>query len=220
MASVVHHPLIENVKCISGGDCSKRFTSPSAMLHHLESGACSSGITKGRIDQVISERDTGNIITSGNSLGRIGNGWGSSASSSSMALYTPNAGTRRSAAVTSQGALTPRTSTLSTSGDVLGLFGGGRSCPICNQTFKTVQAARAHIYSSAHSPKIYHCPIPLVPAHARENDRMENFSTLSGLTQHLESGACKGGKSTFWKAMEFVNGKLRELGLGDMRLIG
>lgn len=208
LASVIHHPLIENVKCISGGSCSRRFTSPSAMLHHLESGACSSGITKRRIDQVISERDTGNIITSGNSLGRIENGWSPSASSSSMTLYTP------------QGAFTPRTSTLSTSGDVLGLFGGGRSCLICNRTFKTVQAARAHIYSSVHSPKIYHCPLPLVPDHIRGNGKMANFSTLSGLAQHLESGACKGGKSTFRKAMRLVNGRLRELGLGDMRLIG
>ena len=48
---------------------------------------------------------------------------------------------------------------------------------------------------------------------------MKYFSTLSGLTQHLESGACEGGKATFLKAVVYVEERLNQLGLGDLRLL-
>lgn len=227
LASVIHHPLIQDVKCISGGSCNKRFSSPSAMLHHFESGACSSGITRRRIDQVILERDTGNIITSQNSGARIqGNllmgrasDWNSSSSFSSsgdIMRYAPTSSIYGGFSPRSSGILNP---TYSVDDRILGRMSGKCSCPICGRKFSNPQSLRTHIYSPAHSPKIYHCPLPLVPSHLRGNGKLKNFSTLSGLAQHLESGACKGGRNTFRKAMGLVNGRLRELGFADMRLI-
>ena len=37
----------------------------------------------------------------------------------------------------------------------------------------------------------------------------KHFSTLSGLTEHLESGACQGGVVTFRKAIKYVEEQLK-----------
>jgi uncharacterized Zn-finger protein len=39
-----HRPP-RNIPCPTGGKCNKKFAIPSALLNHLESGCCSSGIT-------------------------------------------------------------------------------------------------------------------------------------------------------------------------------
>lgn len=235
LASVIHHPLVRDLMC-----CGKSFTSPSAMLHHLESGACSKGMTRGKIDQLISYTDTHNIITSGTPGPRPrssilpSSGYGSwppsssSSSSSDDVIYTPQSSTNRNSIssltrsmFSSSGALTPDAS-IANGMISLGPSTGSRSCPLCpNSTrkFQTSEALWAHMCSPAHSPKIYHCPLPLVPEDMRAEGKMKNFSTLSGLTQHLESGVCSGGKQTFRKAVALVNEKLRDLGLADMRLI-
>lgn len=48
---------------------------------------------------------------------------------------------------------------------------------------------------------------------------MKKFKTLSGLTAHIEVGACAGGKGAFRAVIEFVNEKLRGFGFGSMDLI-
>lgn len=45
------------------------------------------------------------------------------------------------------------------------------------------------------------------------------FSTLSGLTQHLESGRCIGGMEIYKKAIGFVEEQLEMLGFGGMKLL-
>lgn len=97
---------------------------------------------------------------------------------------------------------------------------GERKCPMCpagkTRTFKTAHALWQHMNSAAHAPLSYHCPLTLAVG---GKGIMKSFTTLSGMTQHLESGACKGGKKTFQKAVVFVNQKLRELGFREMKLI-
>jgi len=48
---------------------------------------------------------------------------------------------------------------------------------------------------------MYHCPSNIFPNASskaqKQSKKEKQFSTLSGLTQHLESGACHGGKRTF-----------------------
>ncbi|KAL0639514.1 hypothetical protein Q9L58_001340 [Maublancomyces gigas] len=206
--SVIHHPLIDNVKCISHSECSKRFMSPSAMLHHLESGACSSGMTRRKIDRAILQADTENLLISGvHSGGMVTDASITNSSSSTCSS---------SSSSSSPGILTPSSSSLSTNNNNIVSILAGKSCPLCSRRFQSAQALWAHMCSPAHSPKIYHCPLPFM----EPDGRTGNFSTFSGLTQHLESGACNGGKETFRKAMRLVNQKLRELGLADMRLIG
>jgi hypothetical protein len=50
--------------------------------------------------------------------------------------------------------------------------------------------------SAVHSPKVFHCPtsVPSIGTYAQARDR--EFSTLSGLVQHIEDGACKMGEDS------------------------
>ena len=71
-------------------------------------------------------------------------------------------------------------------------------------------------------PKIYHCPDPellgIAPS-ARGKKQEKSFITLSALAQHVESGACQGGRSMFKAMVGFVNEKLVNVGMGDMKMI-
>ncbi|KAI5846560.1 hypothetical protein DFP73DRAFT_546263 [Morchella snyderi] len=180
MGSLRHNPLIEELKCITGSECKKIFTSPSGVLHHLECGACKSGIDRRKLDQLIKEKDTECIITFD-----VG----------------PD-------------------EEIQNNDDVDEIAEGEQKCPKCsaarNRTFKTAYALQQHMKSAAHAPLSYHCPVTLAVG---RKGVLKSFTTFSGMTQHLESGACKGGKLTFVKAMNIVNRKLREHGLGEMKLI-
>ena len=94
-------------------------------------------------------------------------------------------------------------------------------CPIGRKPFKNLEALSNHLSSPAHSPKIFHCPLALA---GYEDERkvsqlIKYFSTLSGLLQHLESGACQGGNITFRKTVEYIEHNLRRLGLQRLRLL-
>ena len=85
-----------------------------------------------------------------------------------------------------------------------------------------MEAFESHLASPAHAPKIFHCPVNLTSSEKKGNqteDVIKEFSTLSGLTQHVESGACKGGRQMLQGAMEFVQWKLRDLGFGEIKLL-
>lgn len=99
-------------------------------------------------------------------------------------------------------------------------------CPRClkkRKAFATVQALQQHTNSSAHCEKVYHCPSDLLPVDSQgvktNGGRRKQFATLSGLAQHLESGACYGGNQTFLLCIEFVQRHLGQCGLGNMRLL-
>ena len=63
-SSVIHKPL-SDFKCFGHEHCKKRFTSPSAWLHHLESGACRSKITMGSLNTAVQTSDIHEHITRG-----------------------------------------------------------------------------------------------------------------------------------------------------------
>jgi len=48
---------------------------------------------------------------------------------------------------------------------------------------------------------------------------VRQFSTVSGLAQHLESGACEGGKGTFKHVIEYVQDKMKDMGFGGLKLL-
>ena len=48
---------------------------------------------------------------------------------------------------------------------------------------------------------------------------IKQFSTVSGLAQHLESGACDGGKGTFRRVVEYVQDEMEGMGFGGLKLV-
>lgn len=237
-ASVIHKPL-SDFKCFGDRRCKKRFTSPSAWLHHLESGACCSKITMGSLSTAIQLSDSGHLITGGSNqedawvLGAGADISGETSTTGSVIL-TPltSDGFDESpfwpASPGSQlGMLTPdSTSSLRPSDS---LFPATRLlCPLCptsRKPFKSVEALSNHLSSPAHSPKVFHCPLFIAGYEDEGNmsQLMKCFSTLSGLLQHLESGACQGGNPTFRKTVEYIEQNLKnnlgKIGLRKLRLL-
>lgn len=83
-----------------------------------------------------------------------------------------------------------------------------------------MSALHEHAASAKHDPKLFHCPVDLMPRGGGGSEKeVKAFSTLGGLTQHVESEACKGGKKMLETAMEFVQERLRELGFEGVRLL-
>ncbi|RWQ94885.1 putative zinc finger protein [Paecilomyces variotii] len=192
--SLIHQP-ISNLECLSK-DCRKRFPSPSALLHHLESGLCVSGTNRHTLNALIQKHDQDRLISNTDSVfasivgaGEKLQGAGGSASSTTSdsdwdVIYTPSDSGVSTPAISEPG-----------------------SAP-----FKTHRALQQHMESPAHAPRIFHCPVLLAPVNHKGVAVQRSFSTLSGLAQHLESGACKGGKSTFRNVARYVEDRLKELG--------
>ena len=196
LSSLVHVPL-SDVKCVGHKKCKKRFRCPSSLLHHLESGACRSGMDRRKLNKMVCGKDTDREITCG--------GVGAEIEARAM----------DSSSVTID--------TLRTLHKQLPAVRIKMKCPLCpaRKAFRTLDALRNHLSSPAHAPKRFHCPSSFVLSRDATNvsSPMKYFSTLSGLTQHLESGACEGGKATFLKTVVYVEERLNQLGLGDLRLL-
>jgi hypothetical protein len=47
----------------------------------------------------------------------------------------------------------------------------------------------------------------------------KTFSTVSGLAQHVESGACYGGKETLRLAIKYLQSEMKTLDLGRLKLL-
>ena len=231
-SSVIHKPL-SDFKCFGHEQCKKRFTSPSAWLHHLESGACRSKITMGSLNTAVQSSDTHQHITGGRNQEytalKRANVSGNTSPEGSIIL-TPVTGNDfdedlywPTSPGSASGMLTPN-STISrrpsdSSSPALRLL-----CPLCpigRKPLKSLEALSNHLSSPAHSPKIFHCPLALAgyEDEGKISQLMKYFSTLSGLLQHLESGACQGGNITFRKTVEYIEHNLRRLGLQRLRLL-
>ncbi|MCJ1381157.1 hypothetical protein MMC17_004266 [Xylographa soralifera] len=228
LSSVVHHPL-SNICCPGDKSCKKRFTSPSAAVHHLESGACRSGITRKSLNALIQSNDVDQLIhNSSEGLDTPSLYWNDNASTSSFGGGVPILTPQTNGSITStplsasllSGLLTPTSSGPDDYGSDLALA-ASPSCPLCPKTFRSLGALQDHIASPAHASKIFHCPLsftaPLLDdAHATKVTKL--FSTLSGLTQHLESGACVGGSGMWRSVMKYVEERARQNGWKNLRL--
>lgn len=83
-----------------------------------------------------------------------------------------------------------------------------------------------HLVSAKHALKVFHCPENLFTSPSAASKKKNSaatlskqFSTLSGLTQHLESGACKGGKAGLKAAIKLLEERLTEIGFQHQGLL-
>ncbi|KAL9131512.1 MAG: hypothetical protein Q9217_000591 [Psora testacea] len=231
-SSVVHNPL-SNINCNANGNCKKRFSSPSAWLHHLESGTCPSRINRGKLHQAIQLNDTNHLISSSSfqeHAAFMEVDWSEKMSATESVIFTPvtddSFGEFPSPFATPEsqsGMLTPSSGRSQHMSENLSLA-VRLSCPLCpigRKPFKSLTAMKDHLESPAHSPRIFHCPLNLAGFgdEGEVSQLMKHFSTLSGLMQHLESGACQGGRATFRKTAEYIEHNLGKMGLQKMRLL-
>lgn len=231
-ASIRHKPLC-HIKCLASGKCNKRFDCPSAQLHHLESGTCPSKIGKAQLNAFIFKIDVKGIITTQGSSTRLLDDDVSetSTSSTSSPLLTPTS------TEFFEPYPSPMRSPNSSISDIsgltkainqrLGIASEFTQCPLCpprcTRTYGP-RALRQHLSSNVHSKMLqtvgrgipneisFHCPLTLREDNSARNPS-KSFSTMGGLVQHVESGACYGGKEKLRLAIEYLQSEMKTLDL-------
>ena len=106
---------------------------------------------------------------------------------------------------------------------------GGTRCPLCppsRRQFATPQSLQQHLLSPAHDAQIFHCPVSSPSVFSVSGGAPQGkaapvkwFSTLSGMGQHVESGACVGSGADFNKAASYLEARITGLGLAMRRTI-
>lgn len=297
LASVIHSPLIPRFPCVASPACRKSFNALSALMYHLESGACPSKLTWQTLTGLIIAHDPTNIIVEPLAATtraifavqmqhHLGIDTDTDSSTEGGVTFTPPHMSRSNSISTeggarifdtssegSQGTVTPRRNSIgSANSDDFATFnfqprsvvhpdsissdesstgiptpspsedgseGNGVlldfpaaieqiefACLLCSETkkkFRTREALQRHMESQTHAPKIYHCPLELLLSpeklKAKRKFRGRKFKALSALAQHIEAGACEGGKEAFTVVSGFINGKLKEVGLREMKTV-
>jgi hypothetical protein len=238
-SSIRHKPLC-HIKCLASGKCKKTFDCPSAQLHHLESGTCPSKIGKAQLNAAIVKNDVRGIITTQGSTMRLldDDVPETSTSSTSSPLLTPTS------TEFFESYPSPMQSPYSSIPDVsdliqavnrrLGGANGFTRCPLCprrrTRTFGP-EALQEHLSSGFHSKTLpttvvrsmpdeisFHCPLTLTKGSSTRKPP-KTFSTVSGLAQHVESGACYGGKETLRLAIKYLQSEMKALDLGGLKLL-
>lgn len=177
--SVVHNPL-SNIKCIGDKRCKKQFTSPSAWLHHLESGACPSKITREKLHSAVQSNDVNRLITGGNIqeyTALIGLDTSGTTSITESIIFTPITDDSFGGFPSPPDTWGPQSGTLtSNSGSSQPLLEDlslamRLTCPLClfgRKPFRSLEAIKNHLSSPAHTPKVFYCPVYFI---GLENDR-------------------------------------------------
>ncbi|KAK6527421.1 hypothetical protein TWF694_004410 [Orbilia ellipsospora] len=83
-------------------------------------------------------------------------------------------------------------------------------CRICKKIFKKRPHLEQHLASPVHDPKIYHCKLSFLGL--KTQAPVKKFKSLNGLVAHIETGACRGGNSTFDMAASMLGILGQELG--------
>ena len=163
--------------CPLGRNCTLDFTSPSALIQHLESGGYNSKITRDTIYRLIQSHDSERLIHNlpesspptlrSSFIDRLpgtpsllvdDGGWSLVPSPSILSLDENE--TRWS----SVSGLETRVSDNQHSVDALVSY--RLRCPLCPKTrryFATAQDLEKHMASPLHCPKVYHCPTSIFP---------------------------------------------------------
>lgn len=96
-----------------------------------------------------------------------------------------------------------------------------RRCPFCPFTrrpFRNAKALEQNIESAAHSEAFVFCPVALSGSGHWKLSTVRQFTTLGGLAQHIESGACGGSSASFWKIVQYIEMRFKDMGM-PLRLV-
>lgn len=242
LKSVRHNPL-SNIECLADMKCKKRFNCPSGQIQHLESGKCVSGMTRAKLNAAVAVNDIRGIITTGGdavvqwSLEDTPSVTSTSSSQTASPILTPTSTDFLDSYPPS--AIGTPTSTLTASTNLPSMVTlwsrigtDPQACPLCppssTRKFKPGSlrqhlSSKVHAQVSAHLPspmsnKIsFHCPRSLMDGESKK--AVKQFSSVSGLAQHLESGACAGDKGTLRRVIEYVQEEMKNIGLGELKLL-
>lgn len=240
LTSMRHNPL-SDIQCLADTNCKKRFNCPSGQLQHLESGKCVSGMTRAKLNAAVAANDTAKIITGGDGAVHWSPDTLSVASTSPSQVGSPiltPTSTEFSGSYPPSTVHTPPP-TLPTSTSFPSMLismpiirKGFHRCPLCppscTREFKP-SGLRHHLLSSIHAQVSehlfpptptgisFHCPRSLVEGESEK--AVKQFSTVSSLAQHLESGACAGGKGALECVIEYVQKEMAKIGLGALKLL-
>jgi hypothetical protein len=225
--SVKHHP-ISDLSCPFDKGCRAKFAAPSALIQHLESGMCRSGIGREKIRRLIEAYDPDHLVHKApeleNSTSSTSPMLASSVSLDSDFIHLSEDCSEwsliGSEAMSDYG---PFDDGISIEIPTISRFRCSL-CPEQRKHFATVQALEQHMQSPAHCTKIYHCPVNLVSdqlirQNKNQRGQKKYFSTLGGLAQHVESGACVGGSPAFKKIVDFIERRLEQLGFTPLSLL-
>ncbi|KAM3428460.1 hypothetical protein NHJ13734_008597 [Beauveria thailandica] len=209
LASLAHRPL-GSLSCFAGASCKAKFRSPSAVLQHLESGACPSGMNLDQLKILILKYDTERLITRSPSDGDVLLEGQSDVSSD--LIRTPSS---LSLSSTADGCWTPTSGSLSDWTMLISQSPSHRCpfCPLDRRPFRDARALQNHIHSAAHHEPFIYCPAAISGSGNGKSKSIRKFTTISGLAHHLESGACIGGEASFWKAIKYIDARLQQMGM-------
>ncbi|RDW68526.1 hypothetical protein BP5796_09183 [Coleophoma crateriformis] len=256
----------KNINCPASEQCTKKFARPSALISHLESGRCVSGMTREKLNTMVIDHDQNRLISAeivedssvavspthsplslqpnglfdtsssspgGNSPDLIDDGdesdeWSlvDRITSQSLIIADDDCQSEWSVVSSKPPSLDPSewsflgsSKTMEFKPDLLPIALRCDLCPVSRPCFSTVKALQAHTSSAAHAPKIFHCPLALLPeSKPGTAGKKRFFSTLSALSQHIESGACHGNE-TFKLVFKFVEEQLDLFGLSGVKLL-
>ena len=90
-------------------------------------------------------------------------------------------------------------------------------CNICSRSFRKKGSLLDHLNSPAHAPKIFRCPAALLGL--SETKPTLAFKTLSGMAQHIESGACTGGKEALSRIVSIFESKIKAVVGSGVKLL-
>ncbi len=211
LASPAHPPV--RLRCIAGGtSCKFKFSSPSAQIQHLESGACPSGMNRDKMKALVMEHDTERLITKLPSASSILLEDDTESAGSWELIRTPSSASLSSLG---DGCMTPDSGSLS-DWALLVSQTHSRRCPFCppgRRPFRDARALQYHIQSAAHCEPFLYCPVTIAGSENGNSGLLRVFTTVGGLAQHLESGACVGGTATFCKVVKHLEMRFREFGV-------
>lgn len=190
-----------------------------AVLHHLESGACPSGMDRDQMRALIMKHDVDRLVTR---LPVDDDGMSIQATSDESSLVVRRLSALFLTSESDDGCLTPSSDKDSLS-DWTALIAQPPThrCPFCpreRRPFRTATALQQHLGSAAHSEPFIYCPVSISGSKHGRSATMFKFNTVAGLAQHLESGACVGGVEGFWEAVKYLETRFQEMDM-PLRLV-